>query len=329
MLSIIAQARFDVSELMRSYPPAFQHAYKQIVYEIACPSDSVHKGEVEFARWDSHNWKDCCGDSTGLVIEARDGVFMYPPPSDQQIHWHLNFADPDLFAFYAGRLLAQDELQVAEHPILAALRSALIASGIDPMTVAGRIPTPCTITGAPRRCRIDTEPRPEDGRPNGLYGNRFTDATAEDIQRATTPVNPPTPSNILAIAAPSYGRGCYSDGDISFILSTLVTGFSAAIQEARRRQPNSEVVLHTGFWGCGAFGGNRVLTPALQILAAHWTGLTNMVFYAFDDNGHRQFDAARLVASKLLDVYRAKSSVDATIRDAISLGMEWGVSDGN
>ena len=36
--------------------------------------------------------------------------------------WHVNFADPQLFVAYGSGLLAQDELQAAEHPMLGSVR---------------------------------------------------------------------------------------------------------------------------------------------------------------------------------------------------------------
>jgi hypothetical protein len=37
----------------------------------------------------------------------------------------MNFADPYLFGYGEGSLLAQDELQIVEHPILASLARAI------------------------------------------------------------------------------------------------------------------------------------------------------------------------------------------------------------
>lgn len=46
---------------------------------------------------------------------------------DARIKWfHVNFADAVLFGFYGGSLLAQDELQVLELPLLACVREHLV-----------------------------------------------------------------------------------------------------------------------------------------------------------------------------------------------------------
>lgn len=78
------------------------------------------------------------------------GVFTYASqPDGTHVDWHMNFADTDLFVAYGSPLLAQDELQVLEHPILGSLRVALAARGQPPETTDGKLrPTPVTITGA-------------------------------------------------------------------------------------------------------------------------------------------------------------------------------------
>jgi hypothetical protein len=52
------------------------------------------------------------------------------------------------------------------------------------------------------------------------------------------------------------------------------------------------VVVHTGFWGCGAFGGNRVLMALLQAIAAQLASLEVLVFYTFDSGGTQALETA-------------------------------------
>jgi len=60
---------------------------------------------------------------------VRERVYDYRPATGMAgaVEWHVNFADPRLFTAYGSGLLAQDEMQVAEHPALGALREALSA----------------------------------------------------------------------------------------------------------------------------------------------------------------------------------------------------------
>ena len=51
------------------------------------------------------------------------------------VEWHVNFADPLLFGAYGTAFFAQDEIQVAEHPALAALHEVLAALELPFLTV--------------------------------------------------------------------------------------------------------------------------------------------------------------------------------------------------
>ena len=255
-------------------------------------------------------------------------MFDYTPPTlSATVPWHLNFADPHLFCAYGSPLMAQDELQVAEHPILGSLFEALVSTGRSPRTQnADRRPTPVTITGVQRKCAIDTMPNPEAGRPKSLYGNAFAQASKEEVTAATTALSPPTVSNILPIAALPGGWGAYSREEITYILNTAYTGFSAARRESKRLgSTESHTIINTGFWGCGAFGGNRKLMTILQALAAELAGV-DILFWSTDDPGV-------LLARKAYTSYREMVAETPSVSRIIALlleeGFQWGVSDGN
>ncbi|HET9990893.1 MAG TPA: hypothetical protein VFQ65_20320, partial [Kofleriaceae bacterium] len=85
------------------------------------------------------------------------------------------------------------------------------------------------------------------------------------------------------------------------------------------------VEVRTGFWGCGAFGGNRELMTLLQVLAARIAGVDQLRFYAFDDAGRADF------AAGVAALERALAGAE-TLPDVISridaAGYEWGTSNG-
>jgi hypothetical protein len=184
-------------------------------------------------------------------------------------------------------------------------------------------PTPILVMGAERRCRVATERNAEEGRPRGLYGNAFAAAPAEAVRRATTPIDPPTVTNLIAMAAPWGGRGRYTAAEIERVLTTAYTGFRAAVLQTGPAPPT----VRTGFWGCGAFGGNRVLMAMLQIVAGRMAGVERLVFHTFDEAGNAAFDAAR----RSLDEVMNESSIEtrALVDRIAAKGFEWGVSDGN
>lgn len=225
--------------------------------------------------------------------------------------------------------MAQDEMQVAEHPVLGSLREALMASGREPMTVEAGRPTPVLVMGAERRCRIATDCNVDEGRPAGLYGNAFARADAATVRRATRRIEPPTITNVIAMAAPSGGRGEYAASEIQYVLSTAYTAFRVAGFESGHEQAGAtRVGVHTGYWGCGAFGGNRVLMAMLQILAGEMAGLDFLVFHTGRPEARRDLERASALLERLFPA-EVPIAIPEAIERIIAQKLTWGVSDGN
>jgi hypothetical protein len=333
--NLIHRQIFDARTLREDYPPRYHHQNKKVVDRIATPLGSHHSGEIVFSRWRSISLaetNELAADYPTEVI-VKEGYFTYKGDVDRQpldsIVWHVNFADKQLFFGYAGGLFAQDEMQVAEHPALASLREALLAQKIPPVTVEAGKPTPVIVKGVERRCQIATDPNPDRERPFGLYGNHFARASSKAIELATQPLQPPSIVNIIAMEAPPGGFGIYTTETISYILETAITGFAAAKVESRSSSgENPCITVNTGFWGCGAFGGNRVLMLLLQMLAARCVGVDRLVFYLGSD-GFPQWETAREIFEDLLRSSGRSLLVRSAISELVSLGFAWGVSDGN
>lgn len=310
--------------LCQRFPPSFLHPHKRAVYEHACPGGPQLAGDVEVSRWRQRD------PPATVSLEPLKGwlqvvpdVFQYGK-GDGPTHWHVNFAHSDLFAFYGGPLLAQDELQVLEHPALGSVREVLLSEGLSTMTTEGGQATPILIRGVERRCVVDTAPNAAAGRPRGLYGNRFAQADVEAVLGATRVIDPPTVSNILAMEAPAYGQGQYQAAQIRQILSTAYTGFAAAVDASGRAAEG--VVVNTGYWGCGAYGGNRTLMAALQIVAGRMAALERLVFYTVDQPAREAVDAAVVLLDELLG---GEADVEDLLENLATRGFVWGVSDGN
>ncbi len=321
----IDRLEFDAADLVRDHPPRWRHPHKELVHAIAHASEAPVEGRIGYARWRSVEPAGSVSHRPGFTIHP--GVFRYEAgAAADEVVWHVNFADDDLFVAYGSRLLAQDELQVAEHPALGSVREAVLAKGRRPLTVEGGRPTPVTITGVQRRCAIDTFPNLEAGIPHGLYGNAFARASREQVEAATSALFPPTMTNLLAIAAPACGRGRYVRGEIDRILATAATGFAAARAESIRLAGGMpRVVIHTGFWGCGAFGGNRTLMTILQSLAADLVGV-ELSFWAYDEAGVDVAARGRELYEQVRDQHE---DIEGLAGHLVDLGLEWGVSDGN
>jgi hypothetical protein len=333
VISPICRRVFDTQKLVAEFPPRLASPNKRVVYHMACPPGSTHSGQIVYSRWGKISLPATLNvDRTHTQFEAREDFFGYEPPSEGStaVEWYLNFADHDLFYAYGGSLFAQDEMQVAEHPALGSLREALLQCDIKPLTVENGEPTPALVMGVERRCRVATDRNAALGRPNGLYGNHFSRASADAVEQATQVITPPTISNLLAMEAPAGGYGRYSRQEIVYILSTAFTGFSAARLESCKDRPHApEVVVHSGYWGCGAYGGNRVLMALLQMLAARLARLGRLVFHVGDAAGSQTFVQASRTLQRDFKTGAQPRDVSDLVAQIESMGFQWGVSDGN
>ncbi len=306
-------------QLFAAHPPALRNANKRTVFEWLKP-EHFARGTLQYSRWAERPWPHVVP-SQAPLITVHPGVFDYAGPSDGV--WHVNFADPELFCAYGSSLLAQDELQVLEHPVLACLREALVAEGLPAVTAEGDRATPVLVTHVPRAAALDTSAGPE--RLSGLYGNQFARASVEELKAALTIFNEPALTNLLAIAAPSGGRGRYQRQQFDYIVRTAFTGFAAAREESARLWPGAPVDIRTGFWGCGAFGGNRTVMIALQVLAAQLAGIERLTFYTVTQSGRHDVTEGR---EALALASRGTTSVTEILERLEARGFTWGVSNG-
>jgi hypothetical protein len=334
----ICREVFDTRKLVEDFPPRLRDRNKEVVYRIACPPGRAHDGKLVFSHWPAMTLPErFSADAPNTAFEYREDLFGYEPtPPGRLVEWYLNFADRELFYAYGGPLFAQDEMQVAEHPALGSLREALLASDTSKArTVENGQPTPVLIRGVERRCVVATDRNETEGRPLGLYGNYFSRAKAEVVERATRPIVPPTLTNLIAIEAPRHGSGAYNLAEIDYTLRTAYTGFRAAqvesahaVAEAHASSP-PEVVIHTGFWGCGAYGGNRVLMALLQFLAARLAHVNRLVFHTFNRVGMEAFTTALQTLEHVFLAGDASVNVQEVLRKIHSIGFRWRRSDGN
>ncbi len=338
------QLDFDLAQLASDFPPVWRHPHKQAIHDRVRREGGLLTGTLRYTRWQMsplpHDMQlHACN------VQAEAGFFTYTESHPGV--WHMNFADPRLFAAYGSPLMAQDEWQVLEHPVLASMREALIHAELPALTRQDGVSTPVLISNVPRQCSIDlsggmtyesTLPPSwwrrllsatrATAKPCPLYGNAFASAAKEDVLRATTVLNPAIASHIIALAAPT-GTGTYSKKQITDILQTAFSGFSAAVLEsARQGITAAQVSIHTGWWGCGAFGGNRILMALLQILAAKMAGVGRLIFHIGSVGDLCHFTDAL----SFLDLVTAQTSttdIPAIISEIDSLKFHWGQSDGN
>lgn len=312
---LLGRTVWPVAYLAQRHPPQWLHPNKRRIASLATPEGASHQGDVTVSRWRETGspmqvW--------ATDVTANPGFYSYPKPhaTDETRHWHVNFADPSLFRFGRGPLFAQDELQIAEHPCLDSVAEAIESGdhsspGLRRFTEEGGVATPVLVAGAPRRCAIDTR---------GIYGDAFRHAADATIVRQTRTLQPPPPSNILAIAALRSTRsGDYTAAEISRLLRIAYAGFRAAVLSS------GPVTIHTGYWGCGAFGGNKGLVSALQLLAAGAAGVNRVQFWhGHGELGRIALDHAIAVAKRL-----SGSPTGVVIQTLESAGYGWGEGNEN
>ena len=129
--------------LYQFYPPQFRNKNKQFIFQLLNEQPGYSPSEdksILITRW---SWRPFSSprEENGVVTKVvfvSDSFDYRQDGGSPTVQWYLNFADANLFAFYAGGLLAQDELQVLECPELAALSEYFVqtTSKINPETSA-------------------------------------------------------------------------------------------------------------------------------------------------------------------------------------------------
>jgi len=338
---VVCRKSFDAKNLVETVPIGLSHPYKKLVYDIACPPNSKHSGNIVFTRYNPiplSSTFPAPGSTT--QFEMKEDVFQYTPNNDSNtVEWYVNFADTHLFVAYGGPLFAQDEMQAAEHPAMGHLKEALIKLSKEnrsfaPLTRENNAPLPCLIRGIERRCWVATDKNEKEGRPFGLYGNNFARFGKEAVRLATHPINPPTITNFIAMAALGGGQGEYSSDQIVDTFTTAFTSFTAAKIESilsvngeQIGNSKPKVVIHTGNWGTGAFGGNKALMAIIQLAAAQLAGVDRLVYHTFNAEGTQGYKEGYQIFKE--ELLKKEMSTHDLLLQLEKYGFKWGMSDGN
>ena len=335
---LIASITCSPRRLAVDHPPRFRCANKIRLYDECQRRVSPSKDEqpLSYRRFGPARLPRS-GKLQGAAPAVLAGVYDYAQSTASTTEWYVNFADRKLFGFFEGNLFAQDEMQVQEHPSLGSLRLYLEREaqqnpGLVPLTVGDQGPTPCLIERVPQACAVDT--RCSEEAPRGLYGNAFARAQPDVVVRATTFHAEPRTTNVLAIEAPKPCRGEYTHGQLVRILETAYTGFAAvaAVSNGDAAKDGAAVRVHTGHWGCGAYGGSKPLMALLQTCAARLAGVS-LVYHAFDEEGVAAAEAGLQKLDELLDRIEVgpegTAILDKMLAELVKMGFKWGQSDGN
>jgi len=89
------------------------------------------------------------------------------------------------------------------------------------------------------------------------------------------------------------------------------------------------VIIHTGFWGCGAYGGSRVLMALLQVVAARLARVDRLVFHTLDRSGSDSLRRALTILRDEMTPAKRGDQMGTFLTTIEAKGFCWGVSDGN
>lgn len=168
-----------------------------------------------------------------------------------------------------------------------------------------------------------------------VYGNAFAKASERQLIQACQYLPKAQIVNLIAIEAPSHGRGSYTRDQVDYILVTCYAGFKAAQMLANKthalntknargsisRGGNTHfrTIIHTGWWGCGAYGNNRQMMILTQLLAAYWAQIDELVFHTQTNDYQKDIEAAQGFVAKLLQ----EKGVDNVIDQIVRLNLQW------
>jgi len=89
------------------------------------------------------------------------------------------------------------------------------------------------------------------------------------------------------------------------------------------------LIIHTGFWGCGAYGGDRVLMALLQILSARLSQVNCLVFHTSDAIESQNLATAQQIVDRDLVPDNSPVKVSALVEKIHAMEFQWRFSDGN
>ena len=122
---ILKDIDFDTNQLIKEYKPKIYDKNKLIVFKSGLEKVSIKSPLINFSRWAQIELPGTMV-RNNLEMQFHQEYFDYPESTNDYIEWHLNFSHENLFVAYGGPLFAQDEIQVAEHPVLACLKESLM-----------------------------------------------------------------------------------------------------------------------------------------------------------------------------------------------------------
>ncbi len=144
---LIIRQTLDCQQLLTTHPPKFKSANKQLLYHHFIPDLSKAfplKQSITLSKYNHNNLplpKHLSNPQQYIDTQflCKPDVYDYAAPEKEKkgkndkktYDFYVNFADANLFGFYQQNLLAQDELQTMEHPILCSIREYMLSVRLE------------------------------------------------------------------------------------------------------------------------------------------------------------------------------------------------------
>lgn len=263
---LLASYTTKVQDLIKNYSPEYENEIKEEYYKTASYFHRYQKGVVKVSRWkfDEERKTPLILEKHALEVLSEKNFYEYNQDDDDDTRFFwVNFADINLFDYDATDTFGQSERQTLEHPLLVALRNNLEILDNEDFTCVteeNKIPTPFVFENIPQWIQV----------------------CGKQLHTGFEIIQKDKKNNIIAMTAPYGGNGEYTKNQISYLLKTSLVAYSGACRQTYLSR-RTQIVIHTGNWGCGNCGNNNELIYLIQILAASYTGVSSIIFHDIDE----------------------------------------------
>ncbi|ORX88894.1 hypothetical protein K493DRAFT_341000 [Basidiobolus meristosporus CBS 931.73] len=324
---LIISEYIAANELYTIYPPKFTNKTKLAVFnQFSSKTHQPGDWIVEISRWSPPKALPSRAfyQDAGYSLKIRlDEDYLTSPTDPKGCTWRVNFSNGQLLGNYGELEPSTGELQVLEYPLLGSVRELLLQRSkklpnLAPQTFAAgstdEMPcesTPILIQDIPQMCEFSIPEEP--GSPHQPDQHKhLASLSTSKILKMFKPCTSTNRSNFISMASPPEGHNAYDIETIRTALTTAYCSFAAARYQSYQKcgytpdyddfpeedaNPSNRpyIIIHTGAWGAGRRGGNRVLMHLIQMLAARLAGVDRIVFHSCQKENTEAFlEAERL-----------------------------------
>lgn len=89
-----------------------------------------------------------------------------------------------------------------------------------------------------------------------------------------------------------------------------------------------KTLVHSGWFGCGAYGGNRTIMIVLQIIAAKIAGIDKLIFHTVTSDYQEDINAAEGFLRNIFQENQSSLLIEEMIEKIFNEKFRWGQSNG-